>query len=115
MESRKPWYLHQSPLLASSYLHFKTSVSEKSVLEPKTRELIMIALSSILRCPYCTEEHLRGALEAGATQQEIAETLLVTAYEAAGTQLSWQKEMFEKYLGGGNPKERTAGLNGRPT
>jgi AhpD family alkylhydroperoxidase len=99
MESRKPWYLHQSPLLGSSYLHFKTAVVEKSVLEPKTRELIMVALSSILRCPHCTEEHIKGALAAGATKQEIAETLLVTAYEGAGTQLSWQREMFEKYLG----------------
>ncbi|HEX7503166.1 MAG TPA: carboxymuconolactone decarboxylase family protein [Acidobacteriota bacterium] len=99
MESRKPWFLHQSPLLGSSYLHFKTSVVEKSVLEPKTRELIMVALSSMLRCPHCTEEHLKGALAAGATKQEIAETLLVTAFEGAGTQLSWQKETFEKYLG----------------
>jgi AhpD family alkylhydroperoxidase len=99
MESRKPWYLHQSPLLGSSYLHFKTAVVEKSVLEPKTRELIMVALSSILRCPHCTEEHIKEALAAGATKQEIAETLLVTAYEGAGTQLSWQKEMFEQYLG----------------
>lgn len=100
MGTQKPWYLCQSPLLGSSYLHFKTAVIEKSVLEPKTRELIMVALSSILRSAHGTEEHIKEALAAGATKQEIAETLLVTANEGAGSQLSWQKEMFEKYLGG---------------
>lgn len=99
MESRKPWYLRQSPLLGSSYLHFKTAIVEKSVLEPKMRELIMVALSSMQRCPHCTEEHLRGALAAGASKQEVAETLLVAACEGANSQLTWQKEMFEKYLG----------------
>lgn len=99
MEQGKPWYLHQSQSLGSSYLHFKNAVVEKSVLDPKTRELIMVALACVLRCPPCTEDHIKGALAAGATKQEVAETLLVTAYEGAGTQLAWQKEMFENYLG----------------
>lgn len=103
MEPKKPWYLRQSQALGSSYLHFKNSVVEKSVLEPKTRELIMVATACVLRCPHCTEEHIKGALREGASKQEIAETLLVTAYEGAGTQLAWQKEMFEKYLGAGVP------------
>jgi AhpD family alkylhydroperoxidase len=99
MERGRPWYLHQSQSLGSAYLHFKNAIIEKSVLEPKTRELIMVALSCVLRCPQCTEEHIKCAITAGATKQEVAETLLVTAYEGAGTQLAWQKEMFEKYLG----------------
>jgi AhpD family alkylhydroperoxidase len=103
MEPGKPWYLHQSQALGSSYLHFKNAVVEKSLLEPKTRELIMVAVACVLRCPHCTEEHIKSALRAGASKQEIAETLLVTAYEGAGTQLAWQKEMFEKYLGAGAP------------
>ena len=99
MEPRKPWYLHQSQSLGSSYLHFKNAIVEKSVLESKTRELIMVALSCVFRCPHCMEEHIKSALMVGATRQEVAETLLVTAYEGAGTQLAWQKEILEKYLG----------------
>lgn len=103
MEPRKPWYLLQSQSLGSSFLHFKNAVVEKSVLEPKTRELIMLAVACVLRCPQCTESHIQAALAAGASKQEIAEALLVTAYEGAGTQLAWQREMFEKYLGA-NPQ-----------
>lgn len=99
MEQGKPWYLNQSQSLGSSYLHFKNAVIEKSILDPKTRELIMVALTCALRSPHCIKEHIEGALAAGATKQEVAETLLVTAYEGAGTQLAWQKELFESYLG----------------
>jgi AhpD family alkylhydroperoxidase len=99
MEPKKPWYLQQSQALGSSYLHFKNAVVEKSVLEPKTRELLMIAVACVLRCPHCTEDHIKGALAVGASKREIAETLLVAAFEGAGTQLAWQKEMFEEYLG----------------
>jgi len=59
----------------------------------------MLALACVLRCHYCTVDHIKGALDAGATKQEIAETLLLTAYEGAGTQLAWCKDVYKKYLG----------------
>ena len=94
-----PWYLHQSRDLGNAYLHFRNAVKEKSVLDDKTRELLMLALACVFRCPHCTEDHIRGAMESGASKQEIAETLLLTAYEGAGTQLAWKKELYERYLG----------------
>lgn len=40
------------------------------------------------------EEHVKGALEAGASREEITEALLIAAaVEGAGTQLAWNKEM----------------------
>ena len=58
----------------------------------------MLALACVLRCHYCTENHIQGAFNAGATKQEIAETLLLTASEGAGTQLAWCKDIYQKYL-----------------
>jgi len=98
MPDQKPWYLEQSPVLGSAYLHFRNTVQEKSVLDQKTRELLMLALACVLRCHYCVENHIQGALNAGATKQEITETLLLTAYEGAGTQLAWCKDIYQKYL-----------------
>jgi AhpD family alkylhydroperoxidase len=99
MSDQKPWYLEQSEALGSAYLHFRHAIHEKSVLDRKTRELLMLALACAFRCPHCTEDHIQGALDAGASKQEVAETLLLTAYEGAGTQLAWRKELYEQYLG----------------
>ncbi len=98
MSSETPWYLKQSRQLGNAYLHFRNAVHKKSVLDEKTMELIQLACACLLRCPHCTEDHIKGALEAGASKQEIAETLLLTAYEGAGTQLAWQKEVYRRYL-----------------
>jgi len=97
--SSKSWYMEQSRAVGSAFIHFRNSFQEKSVLDKKTSELIQLACACLLRCPHCTEDHLKGALDAGASKQEVAETLLLTAYEGAGTQLAWRKEIFEKYLG----------------
>lgn len=97
--SHKPWYFEQSEDVGSAFLHFRNAIHKKSVLDDKTRELIMLALACVLRCPHCTEDHIQGALDAGASKQQITETLLLTAYEGAGTQLAWQRETYEKYLG----------------
>ena len=103
MADRKPWYLVHADAVGNAYLHFRHAVHEKSVLDNKTRELLMLALACAFRCPHCTEDHILGALEAGASKQEVTETLLLTAYEGAGTQLSWARELYEKYLGEKQP------------
>jgi alkylhydroperoxidase/carboxymuconolactone decarboxylase family protein YurZ len=51
------------------------------------------------------EHHIKGAFAAGATKEEISEALLLASLQAAGTQLNWNKELFEKYLGDSNKQE----------
>lgn len=97
--SDKTWYQKHSKDLGNAFLHFSNAVHKKSILDEKTKQLIMLALACTHRCPHCTEDHIKDALEAGASKEEITETLLVTAYEGAGTQLAWKGEVFEKYLG----------------
>jgi AhpD family alkylhydroperoxidase len=97
VEFSVPWYLFQSEL-GRSFQEFYTTCRDKTVLDKKTAELLKLALACAFRCPHCTESHINGALEAGASQQEVSEALLIAAVEAAGTQLYWQKELFEKYF-----------------
>jgi AhpD family alkylhydroperoxidase len=96
---KTPWYILNAPEIGHAYHDFNESCKQKGVLDKKTKELLMIALACVLRCPQCTEEHLRGALNAGASKTEITETLLIAANEGAGTQLAWCKNIFIKYLG----------------
>lgn len=104
MADKTPWYLIHSPDLGRAYAHFYTTANEKGVLDRKTKELLMLALACVFRCPHCTESHIRKALDAGCTRAEVSEALLIAAVEGAGTQLAWMGPVYEKYLGKG-PEE----------
>jgi AhpD family alkylhydroperoxidase len=97
MDNESPWYLKKSPL-GAAYQHFSSVAKQKTVLDMKTKELLRLAIASIFRCNHCTEHHIKDALQAGATREEIAEALLLVSLQSAGTQLNWNKELFEKYL-----------------
>lgn len=96
--AKTPWFILNSPELGIPLHQFYKACREEGVLDKKTKELLMVALACVFRCPHCTEEHIKGAFEAGATKEEITETLLIAAVEGAGTQLAWNKETFIKYL-----------------
>ena len=93
-----PWFILNSPELGKPFADFYESCKSKGVLDKKTKELLMAARACVFRCPHCTEEHVKGALEAGATKEEVTEALLIAAVEGAGTQLAWNKETLMKYL-----------------
>jgi AhpD family alkylhydroperoxidase len=98
-EKTTPWYVRNSPEIGKPFETFYDACTKGAVLDKKTRELLMLCLASAFRCPHCTESHIKAALEAGATKEEITEALLITAVEGAGTQLGWASEIYLKYLG----------------
>jgi AhpD family alkylhydroperoxidase len=98
-EKVTPWYVLNSPETGQPFQDFYDACTKGGVLDTKTRELLMLSLASAFRCPNCTESHIKAALEAGVTKEEITEALLITAVEAAGTQLNWAREIYLKHLG----------------
>jgi AhpD family alkylhydroperoxidase len=54
----------------------------------KYKELMAIAVAFTTQCPYCIEIHSGRAREAGATDQEIAETVVVAAALRAGAAIT---------------------------
>lgn len=83
----------------TSFVEFARNVYEDGELDRKTKELIAAATSSIGRCPHCTEGHLDGATQAGATEEEIAEALAIAWSQGSGTQVFWMKDDFADLLG----------------
>ncbi|MDD5457674.1 MAG: carboxymuconolactone decarboxylase family protein [Candidatus Margulisbacteria bacterium] len=98
MLSEKPWYVKDSKI-GDALENLKAVSNEDSALDTKTKELLKFAVASVFRCEHCTHSHLKKALAAGASRQEITETLLIVSTQAAATQMNWNKEVFEKYLG----------------
>ena len=94
-----PWYVLNSPELGKPFHDFYVACNKDGVLDKKTKELLKLSLASVFRCPSCTESYIKSSLDAGASKEEITETLLISAMEAAGTQLYWARETFVKYLG----------------
>jgi len=52
-------------------------------LDPKTKELIAIAVSAVNGCEYCLSAHRAGAKAAGVTDEEITAALEVAALMSA--------------------------------
>ena len=59
-------------------------------LDPKTKELIIIAVSAVNGCVYCLDAHRSAALAAGVTDEEITAAVEVAAAISA----------FNKFNGG---------------
>lgn len=99
-EKKTPWYVLNSPEIGKPFADFYDACKNEGVLSKNVKELLMIALASAFRCPHCTEAHIKAALEAGVSKEEITEALLIAAVEGAGTQLNWAKDIYERHLNG---------------
>lgn len=52
-----------------------TNAYSKGVLDVKTKELLGLVASSVLRCDDCVKYHLQNCFNCGATKEEVMETL----------------------------------------
>ena len=64
-------------------------------LSAKFKELITLAISITSRCEGCIAVHVRGALRAGATRQEILETIGVAVYMGGGPAMVYGCSAYE--------------------
>jgi AhpD family alkylhydroperoxidase len=74
-------YSMMEPKMRRIYGEFYREIyfSEQKHLDTKTQELISIAASLVAKCQGCIDGHLKKALQAGATPEEISETISIAA------------------------------------
>jgi AhpD family alkylhydroperoxidase len=60
----------------------------------KYKELMAIAVALSTQCPYCIEIHRQQAVDAGATETELAETIQVAAALRAGGAITHGTHLF---------------------
>jgi AhpD family alkylhydroperoxidase len=63
---------------------FDKAAMAGGAIPARTKELIALAVAFTTQCPYCIEIHAKKAREAGASDQEISEVVLVAAALRAG-------------------------------
>jgi AhpD family alkylhydroperoxidase len=77
----------------------KTVGRTDGTIPQKYRELIAIGVALTTQCPYCLDVHTRAARRAGATREELAETVHIAAALRAGAALthgSLALKLFDK-------------------
>ncbi len=76
-----------------SKLHEKAS--ETGSLDVKTKELIALGIAIAIRCDGCIAFHVHDALAAGATENEIMETIGVAILMGGGPAVMYGCETLE--------------------
>ncbi len=74
-----------TPMISEKYVEFYKEAMREGQLNWKTKELIAIAVALGVGCKPCYDFHLDRAKKAGASQDEIRETLAVAQVVMAGT------------------------------
>ena len=69
----------------------------EGVLDLKQKELIALAIGISTRCVDCIGFHLQGAVKAGATKEEIAETISVAVMMGGGPAYMYGVKALEAY------------------
>ena len=77
--------LQAAPKESAAFMNLKHTAERKDgVIPVKYRELISIAVALTTQCAYCLESHIQNAKNAGASKEEIAETVFIASAIRAG-------------------------------
>ena len=79
---------NQPRLLERTWLSVKQVMVEPGVLDPLTKELIYIAVSTVNSCSYCVHSHTAAARAKGLSDEQYAEFLAVVGMAAETNNLA---------------------------
>jgi AhpD family alkylhydroperoxidase len=71
------------PELLEPWLGLRSQVMSDGALPRKVKELMLLGINLVRRYPSGVENHLRAAMDAGATQEEIMETIATAVLSSA--------------------------------
>ncbi len=91
------WFNGNIPEVSKAFSDMRNAVYKEGALDQRTKELISIAASVLMRCERCTEIHAERAKKHGASNEQIAEAVACAMFVAAGSQLSWS-DVYEKII-----------------
>ena len=86
-----------NPKIMDGIKAFDEAGSAKGALDAKTRELIAVAVATTTRCDTCIAVHAKAAVAAGATRQELLETLGVAIGLNAGAAFVYSSRALEAF------------------
>lgn len=84
-----------SPSLMKAFGDMSRAAHAGPALDQATQELIALAIGVATRCEPCIAYHAEGAINAGATRGQVAETLAIAVYMGAGPSVMYAAKALE--------------------
>ena len=72
------------PVVMEAFRGLHAAAASDGVLDAKTKKLMMVAVTAALRCEPCLREQVRGAMQLGASREEILEAAGVAILMGGG-------------------------------
>ena len=79
----------EAPKQMGAFNNFMFSVEKSDTLDAKQKELINVALAVAAQCEWCITLHIKGALDAGATKEEIIDAAMQAVLMHGGPALMY--------------------------
>lgn len=79
-----PRFAHLCPDATNAFWAYDKAALAGGAIPKKYKELMAIAVALTTQCAYCIEVHRQRALDAGASEQELVETVHVASAIRAG-------------------------------
>jgi AhpD family alkylhydroperoxidase len=86
--------IEEAPEL-ESFVGFVESAEATDTIDNKTKELMSLAISVVVRCDHCILWHTDAALDAGATHDEIVDTLKIAVVMGGGPAMTYAVEAYQ--------------------
>lgn len=77
-----------APDAFEAFVAFDQAALKEGAIPVKYKELMAVAVALTTQCPYCIEIHSKKAKQVGATEEELAETVLLAAALRAGAAMT---------------------------
>ena len=84
-----------APEATKAFWAYDKAALADGAIPKKYKELMAVAVALTTQCAYCIEIHRKSALEAGATEDELAEAIHVAAALRAGAAITHGTHLLE--------------------
>ena len=84
------------PEIVKGFVALNNGAAKTQHLDAKTREFIALAVAITTKCEGCMDAHVRKAVAAGATKEEIAEALGVAIALNAGAAFTYALHVLDR-------------------
>lgn len=85
------------PDVMAGFSAMAKAATAQGALDPKTKELIALAIGIAVRCDGCIAFHAKAALQYGATRDEVMETAGMAVYMGGGPSFIYGAQAVEAY------------------
>ena len=95
----------EMPGAAAGFAQLAKAATAPGAIDPKTKELIAVAIGIATHCDGCIGFHVKAALRHGATRAEIAETVAMCVYMGGGPSLMYGAKALAAFDELSQPKD----------